>query len=390
MGFLLTHELVLGKNSSPIGVRLFLNHSESSSFSLDNLLDLLNDEWLFGEKALFLSFKQVSDIPLELDSKTFPPHVVVEFPASLVFKEEGRDLVNKLNDKRVSLCLNFDFDFETSQILNTGVKSRFVGFESLKFNPAKVQLMSRKVDSLGIPIITGVETLSEFNTYTSSGVGGVSGWFFTKNNELPAKAINSTQMNVVKLLNLVRNNAEVKEIENALKQDVALSYKLLRYLNSASMGFAQEIQSFKHAVNMLGYEKLNRWLSLLLVTASKDAMAPALMYTSLSRARFMELIGKGKVDKIDDLFITGVFSLLDVILGVKMEKALDAMLLPEPICSALLGIESNYFSILSLARACESQNDKDILKFANAIGVSLDDVNKHFLTAQAFASQMQL
>jgi EAL and modified HD-GYP domain-containing signal transduction protein len=54
----------------------------------------------------------------------------------------------------------------------------------------------------------------------------------------------------------VRRNAEVKEIENVLKQDVALSYKLLRYINSAGFGLMCEIQSFRHAVTILGYEKL--------------------------------------------------------------------------------------------------------------------------------------
>lgn len=390
MGFLLTHELVLGKTSSPVGVRIFFNPQESTQYNLHTLLNVLNDEWLFGEKALFLSFKNESDIPSDLAEYQIPPHVVIEVPASMVFKEDGKAFIASLNSAKISVCLNFDFDFEAGQVLETGLKSRFIGFESFKFNPAKVQAMARKVDSLGIPIITGVNTLSEFTTYAASGVGGISGWFFTKNNELPAKAINATQMNVVKLLNLVRNNAEVREIETALKQDVALSYKLLRYLNSASMGMPQEVQSFKHAVNLLGYDKLNRWLSLLLVTASKDAMAPALMYTSLARARFMELISKGKVDKVDDLFITGAFSLLDVILGVKMEKALDAMLLPEHICSALLSLDSPYLPFLNLAKACEAQTDKEVIKYAAAIGITIDEVNTHFLASQAFASQMQL
>jgi c-di-GMP-related signal transduction protein len=110
-----------------------------------------------------------------------------------------------------------------------------------------------------------------------------------------------------------------------------MSYKLLRYINSAGFGLSCEIQSFRHAVNMLGYDKLNRWLSLLLATASKDPMAPALMYTALLRGRLMELLSAGLVDKAeyDNLFITGAFSLLDVLLGVGMEQALDAMRLPD-------------------------------------------------------------
>ena len=99
------------------------------------------------------------------------------------------------------------------------------------------------------------------------------------------------------------------------------------------------MQSFKHAVTILGYDKLNKWLSLLLVTASKDPMAPTLMHTALTRARLMEQLGHGLVDKseYDNLFITGAFSMLDLLLGVTMDQALDAMHLPEPITDALLG-----------------------------------------------------
>jgi c-di-GMP-related signal transduction protein len=136
------------------------------------------------------------------------------------------------------------------------------------------------------------------------------------------------------------------------------SYKLLRYINSAGFGLSCEIQSFRHAVSMLGYDKLNRWLSLLLATASKDPMAPALMYTALLRARLMELLASGLVDKseYDNLFITGAFSLLDLLLGVSMEQVLEAMRLPEPICDALLGNGGRYQPFLELALASERQD----------------------------------
>jgi c-di-GMP-related signal transduction protein len=155
----------------------------------------------------------------------------------------------------------------------------------------------------------------------------------------------------VRVLNLVRQNGEIRDIEAALKHDVAMSYKLLRYINSAGFGLSCEIQSFRHAVNMLGYDKLNRWLSLLLATASKDPMAPALMYTALLRGRLMELLAAGLVDpaEYDNLFITGAFSLLDTLLGVGMEQALDAMRLPDPICDALLGNGGRYQPFLELA-----------------------------------------
>jgi c-di-GMP-related signal transduction protein len=193
------------------------------------------------------------------------------------------------------------------------------------------------------------------------------------------------------VLNLVRQNGEIRDIEAALKHDVAMSYKLLRYINSAGFGLSCEIQSFRHAVNMLGYDKLNRWLSLLLATASKDPMAPALMYTAVLRGRLMELLSAGLVDKAeyDNLFITGAFSLLDVLLGVSMEQALDAMRLPDPICDALLGNGGRYQPFLELALSSEGDQGERIAEQAAMLGLTADQFNRAQLQAQAFAEAME-
>jgi c-di-GMP-related signal transduction protein len=122
----------------------------------------------------------------------------------------------------------------------------------------------------GLLLAKGLQDNAQFDACIHKGFGGATGWFFLKG-VTPAKKLNPGQAQTIRLLNLVRANADIKEIEAALKQDVALSVKLLRYINSAGFGLAVEIQSFRHAVTMLGYDKLNKWLSLLLVTASKDA-----------------------------------------------------------------------------------------------------------------------
>jgi EAL and modified HD-GYP domain-containing signal transduction protein len=217
-------------------------------------------------------------------------------------------------------------------------------------------------------------------------------WFFKRPTASKAKTLNPGQAQIVRVLNLVRKNADIKEIETALKHDVALSYKLLRYINSAGFGLSCEIQSFRHAVTILGYEKLNKWLSLLLATASKDPMAPALMHTALTRARLMELLGQGLVERseYDNLFITGAFSLLDALLGVEMDQALEAMHLPEPICDALMGNGGLYGPFLDLAIASEGTDGEAIAEQVGMLGLSADQFNNAQLQALAFADTMEL
>ena len=217
-------------------------------------------------------------------------------------------------------------------------------------------------------------------------------WFFKNQTRPQAKTLNAGQAQIVRVLNLVRKNAEVKEIEAALKQDVALSYKLLRYINSAGFGLSCEIQSFRHAVTILGYDKLNKWLSLLLATASKDPMAPALMHTALTRARLMEILAHGLVEpsEYDNLFITGAFSMLDALLGVSMDKALESMSLPEPISDALLGNGGLYAPFLELAITSEGSDGNALAEQAGLLGLSAEQFNRAQIQALAFADTMEL
>ena len=136
----------------------------------------------------------------------------------------------------------------------------------------------------GIALAKGLPDIKAFADAMEHGYAGATGWFFLRGRPM-AEKLNPGHAQIVRVLNLVRRNAEVKEIETALKQDVALSYKLLRYINSAGFGLSCEIESFRHAVTILGYAKLNKWLSLLLVTASRDPSAAALMQTAIARGR---------------------------------------------------------------------------------------------------------
>src|SRR5690606_15874826 len=156
------------------------------------------------------------------------------------------------------------------------------------------------------PLAWGLADIQAFQGAMQQGFEGASGWFFLHGNP-PPKALTPAHGQIVRLLNMVRNGADIKDIERLLKQDVAISYKLLRYINSAGFGLMCEIQSFRHAVSILGYDNLNKWLSLLLVTASRDPSAPAMMQTAIARGRFMEEIGGALFDKPapDDHLLTG-------------------------------------------------------------------------------------
>ena len=299
-------------------------------------------------------------------------------------------MIAALQAANASLCLRFD-RWEPA-VLACAVPFRFVAFDAQRQTPAQLKLLAAQTQPLGIAVAFNVNDGAAFKACLEAGIHAAASWFFKMPTQAPAKSLNSGQAQIIRVLNLVRKNADVREIEAALKQDVALSYKLLRYINSAGFGLSCEIQSFRHAVTILGYDKLNKWLSLLLATASKDPMAQALMHTALCRARLMENLGHGLVDKneYDNLFITGAFSMLEALLGVTMDKVLETMSLPESICDALLGHGGVYGPFLDLAIACEGEDGEAIADQAAMLGLSADKFNQALMQALAFADTMEV
>jgi len=237
-------------------------------------------------------------------------------------------------------------------------------------------------------VARGVDSWEAYDACAELGMDAFVGnlYMTTKPGSHP-KGLNPAQAMILQLMDMVRKNSDVRQLEGILKRDAGLSYKLLRYINSAGFGLGAEIQSLRHAVTMLGYSPLYRWLSLLLATASSAGYSPVLMHTAVVRGRFAELLGKGFIPKsdVENLFVSGMFSLLDRLLGISMEEVLENIQLSEPVTQALLSREGMYGPFLALAEACELKNNEKIGELADSLFVSPEQVNEAHLAALAWA-----
>ncbi|WP_374339310.1 EAL and HDOD domain-containing protein [Methyloversatilis sp.] len=308
-----------------------------------------------------------------------PEGAMLEVAAPSLADPVTANAVSQLSQAGMPLVLS---DYKAGIEIPAGLTFRFVMAD------ARIQPVTVRVP--GILLATGIAEPEGFDAAVKAGYGGATGWFF-KANQTVAKKLAPAHAQIVRVLNLVRRNADPTQIEAALKQDVALSFKLLRYINSAGFGLMCQVQSFRHAVVILGYEKLNKWLSLLLVTAGKDPSAPALMQAAIARGRLMEVLGAEFFprEEHDNLFITGAFSLLDRLLGAPMDKVLEEMSLPDSISDALLGQEGAYTPFLKLARACEEATAETLAELTHALGLGADAVNRAQLSALKFADTLE-
>jgi EAL and modified HD-GYP domain-containing signal transduction protein len=235
-----------------------------------------------------------------------------------------------------------------------------------------------------------VTTWSDFDACAALGLDAFVGKLHLTprpgNSATPTNGINPAQTIILQLMQMVQDNADIPKIESVLKRDPALSYKLLRFINSVGMGTGREIQSLRQAIVLLGYKPLYRWLTLLLATASTSGYSPVLMETAVVRGRLTELLGQKALPRGEgeNLFVAGMFSLLDRLLGVPMEEVLETIQLPDEVVRALLGRDGMYGPYLALAEACELSSNL-VASLAASLSLSSVDVNKCHLSALAWA-----
>ncbi|WP_035055448.1 EAL and HDOD domain-containing protein [Andreprevotia chitinilytica] len=382
------YELLFRLNKEAVSAE-FSSDMQAGTNVLVNTLSNMGTDWLVGSKLAFIN---VAESMLESNflELLHPQRVVLEVVETT---QPTPELLNRLKELRAQ-----GFGIALDDFVLTPQTTAFVEFAN--YIKLDIQL-------LGMPQVPGiskelrkfpvlqvaekVETKTEFKTCMDIGFDCFQGYYFAHPETLSAKVINPSYANILNLLNMLRNNAEIKDIENALKRDVALSFKLLRYINSAGFGLSCEIQSFRHAVTILGYQKLYRWLTLLLVTAGAETgAAPALLKTAVTRGRLVELLGAHFLDgqERDNLFIVGMFSLLDVLLDMPMDRVLETLILPENVCDALQHRTGMYGPFLELAEACEDPEMTEVPRLCDQLQITPEMLNRAHVQALTWVEEL--
>jgi EAL and modified HD-GYP domain-containing signal transduction protein len=209
---------------------------------------------------------------------------------------------------------------------------------------------------------------------------------------LTRRSLPTEHLLVFRLLKKIRDPKSTdNEIEDILRRDVALSYKLLRMVNSAAFG-GREIWSIGHALRLLGRDQVARWLGLLLVVGGEQQGVRAeLMNLSLVRGRMCELLAtaSGVPRAGGSLFLVGMLSLLDHLLEAPMEQLVESMELAPDVRLALLRREDYYGAVLSLIEAYEQGSWDTVKAWATGIGVAQEALPQLYLDSLAWAREQQ-
>lgn len=199
-----------------------------------------------------------------------------------------------------------------------------------------------------------IETQEEFEHCKALGFSYFQGYFLSRPNIVQSTQLPPNRLAVLQLLAKLQDpQSDATDIEALIGQDVALSYKLLRYINSAFFAFPKKIESIRQAVVYLGMQSIKTWVSLLVVAGLGNKPAE-LVTQAMQRAKMCELLAKtAKRPNADSYFTVGLFSLLEALMDTPLEKILASLPFTDDIRRALLEQEGPYGEALSCAIAYE-------------------------------------
>jgi len=189
-------------------------------------------------------------------------------------------------------------------------------------------------------IANRIETREEFDQAYHAGYSFFQGFFFLQPELIVARDLPASKVNCLRLLREAgAPELRYGDIEEILKQEPSLLYKLLRYLNCAARGLAREVVSVPHAIALLGEKEFRRWVNVVAVVAAAYDEPTEVLRSALVRAYFCERLSQFlEVPRGgSEFFLVGLFSVMDVLFGRPLAEILGELPISRDVRSALLG-----------------------------------------------------
>jgi EAL and modified HD-GYP domain-containing signal transduction protein len=280
--------------------------------------------------------------------------VIAEIPDSVVADAEVLQACRQLKDAGFKIALsNFRADDHRRELEKI---ADFLKVDVKTSSLADVASLTSCYRGRGPQLIAEkVETREDFEFCKAEGFNYFEGFFFRKPEMMRARGAQSNRTVFLRLLSAIsRQDLDWKEIEEIVKSDPMLYYRLLRYLNSAIFGLRGEVKSVNQALTILGEKEIRRWCQLSGMLELSRSKPSDLALAALVRARFAELIG-ARVDSGDsNLFQVGLLSLMDAILEIPMREVLEGLPLDEGARTVLLEDAGPLSAVYDLILAVEA------------------------------------
>jgi EAL and modified HD-GYP domain-containing signal transduction protein len=376
-------QVLVGRDRRPSGVRLELrNRGPGRPAPLSALLDsvvrgFVSDESLPFPHGLVLLAPLDGTVDAAMARWSAPRNVLLEIPASDLQDEARVRILFDSRQKGVRQALRLQDTIPS--------RERLPFFQYLVGPSALARQAS-------IPVLAlDAATLAQAEAALAAGAHGVIGWPVCDPLEGKGRELSPSQRAIFELVRLIQADAEIRALEKVFEAEPLLAYMLLTLANSVAFRRGTPTASLRHAVTSIGYQRLIKWLVLILAISSKEGRIAPLIFTTLIRGYCMENLclasGRPKAEA-DEAFIVGAFSLLDMITGQPLSALLGEVGLPDAVVDALVARQGPFAPYLDVVLSLESDEPHVHDAACSACPVDPDAINRALLQAIAAADAM--
>jgi len=237
-----------------------------------------------------------------------------------------------------------------------------------------------------------VETQEEFSDALAMGYSLFQGYFFCRPEIMQHRDLPSYRLAYLELLQVaIAPEIDFNEIASKIKHEPSITFRLLRYLNSAAFGLRSEIHSIPHALSLIGERDMRKWIAVVAVGVLADGKPGELLTIPLVRGRFCELLAPlaGMGHQSNDLFLMGLLSVMDAILDRSLETILAGLPVRSEIKEALLARMGLYRNLLDMAIAHETADWEKINNLAETMGIKKEQVPVLYVSALEWSSALR-
>lgn len=302
-------------------------------------------------------FKLTRGFLMDQELGIFPPErTVFEVPSDIEVDEALIEAIKGLKSQGYRIALdNFVIRKEILPLLAV---TDIVKIDTSQLDEEQIRKHVEVLKPKGIKLLAQkVETPEQFNLYQDLGIDFFQGYFFAKPTVVKSKRVPANKMTVMQLLARVNDpDVTMDELAELIQQDVSLSVKVLKYVNSPITGLSREIDSIQRALILLGVDMIKYWVSIMAMSDLASENTPdELITTLLARARSCELLAKRTgAENPAAYFTVGLFSALDVVMETEMETVLAQLPLVDEVKQALLHLKGDMGQALRCTMALES------------------------------------
>ncbi|HTT32531.1 MAG TPA: HDOD domain-containing protein [Methylomirabilota bacterium] len=269
---------------------------------------------------------------------------------------------------------------------------KFLKVDFRASDPEKCREIARRFRSNGVQLVAEkVETQADMKRARSLGFAYFQGFFFCKPMMVEGRDIPGNKLTYFQLLKAISEPVlSYSQIEELLKHEPALVYKLLRYMNSPLVGLRVEIHGVREAIALLGDKEFRRWVSVVAVVAMSSDKPPEIIRTALTRGYFCEELSHliGMSAESSDLFLMGLLSVTDALLDRPIESILAGIPVSEELRVALCGGSNRFRNVYDALLAYERADWSGLSSIAHHFPTVEEQVPICYLAAAGRAGEI--